>query len=340
MRRLLSLTMLIALILGGLWLGGETLLARRLSQIAMRDPAIAIGAVSELREWGRIGVHIADLHIDRPSSRLELPGADLWIAPTAPTEARLDLPPQALVDAGAGPMALGLEAADARIRLRPLAGMTLESAALRSGTMTLEGVPLARDLRLNAESAPPGPDAPYGTAAAYDLAAGIDRLDPARLGPEWTLPGPVHLTAQGRLWLDRAPGPGRLAPETRPAILGLRIDRADLSLGPFDARIMGHVEADPQGRAQGRLLLYTANAEPLLQAAADAGWFPANAVKLAGQMLETLGELPIPQAPASDNRAMSFPDPAKDELRLPLILSEGRMRLGPVPLGPAPFFPR
>ena len=70
MRRLLSLTILIAVILGGLWLGGETLLARKLRQVAAADPALAIGSVSELRELRRIGVRLDDLNVTRPAASL------------------------------------------------------------------------------------------------------------------------------------------------------------------------------------------------------------------------------------------------------------------------------
>ena len=55
MRRLLIVTILFLLVLGGLWLGGETLLARELRKLAAEDPAIEVAAVSELREFRRIG---------------------------------------------------------------------------------------------------------------------------------------------------------------------------------------------------------------------------------------------------------------------------------------------
>lgn len=336
MRRLLSLTILIAVILGGLWLGGETLLARKLRQVAAADPALAIGSVSELRELRRIGVRLDDLNVTRPAASLTVPGADIWVAPTSPAEGRLDLPPQILLDAGRGPMALGLQDADARLRLSLLGGLTLDSAALNAGALTLEDAALAQGLLLDADSASPGPGAPQDTEAAYDLTISLDGFDPRQLAPELPVPGLVGLAAQAQLWLDRAPGPRTLDPQSRPVLLGLRLDQADLTVGALSARIMGHLQADPQGRAQGQLVLYTPDAEALLQLAADAGWFPEKAVRLASRMLVTLGRAPIAEAGA--NQSMRFPEPAKGELRLPLTLSDGRMRLGPIPLGPAPIF--
>ena len=120
MRRLLTLTIFVALVLGGLWLGGETLLARELRRIAEGNPALSIAEVTELRETGRIGVHMSGLHLTRAEGALDLPEADLWLSPLAPTEAHLDLPAQAVIDSGHGAVTLWLGSTDARMRLRPL----------------------------------------------------------------------------------------------------------------------------------------------------------------------------------------------------------------------------
>ena len=140
MRRLLTLTIFVALVLGGLWLGGETLLARELRRIAEGNPALSIAEVTELRETGRIGVHMSGLHLTRAEGALDLPEADLWLSPLAPTEAHLDLPAQAVIDSGHGAVTLGLGSTDARMRLRPLGGMALGRIALSAGPLTLEGV--------------------------------------------------------------------------------------------------------------------------------------------------------------------------------------------------------
>ena len=63
MRRLLVLAVVFVAILAGLWLGGETLLARQLRKAAAQDPGFQIGAVTELRELRRIGVHLTDLRM-------------------------------------------------------------------------------------------------------------------------------------------------------------------------------------------------------------------------------------------------------------------------------------
>ncbi|KGJ04160.1 hypothetical protein IT41_11675 [Paracoccus halophilus] len=345
MRRLLILATLLAVLLAAFWLGGETLLARELRRLDARDPTVRIEAVSELREARRIGVQLSALRLDTPAGRLELPQADLWLAPLRPTEIRLNLPAQALLDLGAGPVTLGLTEAGGRIRLRPLAGGALDSAGLSTGPVTLDGAPLATSLGVTAALVPTGDDSPPNTMAAYDFALRTDRLDLARLTGGLPWPGPLQLDANGRVWLDSAPGPTRLAPGTRPLLIGLRIDRGELKLGPLAARLIGQLRADEQGRAEGRLALYTPDAAPLLRAAADAGLIPADAVGPAETVMRTLGAFPLAAAPGAKGdeagiAGMVFPAPAPGELRLSLRLADGRMSLGPVPLGPAPVFPR
>lgn len=343
MRRLLTLTIFVALVLGGLWLGGETLLARELRRIAEGNPALSIADVTELRETGRIGVHMSGLHLTRAEGALDLPEADLWLSPLAPTEAHLDLPAQAVIDSGHGAVTLGLGSTDARMRLRPLGGMALDRIALGAGPLTLDRAPLADGLELNGSHVAPATGV-ADAAAAYDIDLSVRRLDLVRLvaalsgdgSRETAIPSALQLEAQGRVWLDAAPGPGHLTPETRPAVLALRLEGARVTLGPLGARLIGQVSADETGHAQGLIALYTPDAAPLLQLAADLGWLPQGVVKLAGRMLKGMGELPMPAMPADTGPELTFPAPAKGELRLPLTLSGGRMSLGPIPLGPAP----
>ncbi|MBP8931830.1 MAG: DUF2125 domain-containing protein [Paracoccus sp.] len=344
MRRLLIVTILFLLVLGGLWLGGETLLARELRKLAAEDPAIEVAAVSELREFRRIGVHLTDLQIEKPAGSLTLPMLDLWLSPAHLTEARLALPPQAILDTGAGPMTLGLAEARGSLRLRPLGGMTLGSLALASGPLTVDDAPLAEALSLGAQVARLGHDTPAGAVAAYDLDIAILNFDLARLAPQLVLPGALGLEGKGRVWLDRAPGPATLSPGERPVPVGLRLDQADLKLGNAVVRISGRVQADSEGRTEGELTLSTSDIKPLLQAAASAGLIPEPAVKLAEAVWKKLAtrhdapETATPEtAPSAGEDATETTGP---ELRLPVTFREGKIYLGPLPLGPAPLFPR
>ncbi len=342
MRRLSILAILLILILGGLWLGGETLLARELRKISEKDPKVEIGTVTELRELQRIGLHLDDLDVQTSAGLLSLPMTELWLSPVHLTEGRLTLPTEAVLNTPAGPRALGLGNADASLRLRPLSGLTLGSLALNSGAMTIDGTALAKGVRVSAELGRLGHGAPLGALAAYDLDIDIDDLDPSLLAPEIQLPGALQFTAKGRVWLDSAPGPRTLAPETRPALVGLQILEAELRLGEVGTQITGRLQADALGRAEGELALSTRDIKPLLQAAAGAGLISENLATLAETVWKKLATR-RDKAAAQDSAADASPEPAPDmapELRLPLSFSNGKMHLGPLPLGPAPLFPR
>lgn len=339
MRRLFIVTILFLLVLGGLWLGGETLLARELRKLAAEDPAVEVASVSELREFRRIGVHLTDLRIEKPAGSLTLPMLELWLSPAHLTEARLALPPQAMLDTGVGPMTLGLAEAQGSLRLRPLGGMTLGSLALASGPLTVDDAPLADTLRFGAQIARLGHDAPAGAIAAYDLDFTILNFDLARLAPQIVLPGALGLEGKGRVWLDRAPGPATTSPGERPVPVGLRLDQADLKLGNAVVRISGRVQADSEGRTEGELTLSTSDIKPLLQAAASAGLIPEPAVKLAEAVWTKLATRHDgPETVPSDGQ--DAPGTTGPELRLPVTFREGKIYLGPLPLGPAPLFPR
>ncbi|RQP07255.1 MAG: DUF2125 domain-containing protein [Paracoccus sp. BP8] len=334
MRRLPALLIVLALILGGLWLGGESLMAQQLRRIAAGQPMLELGAVRELRDPRRIGVQAAALELQTEAGKVALPRAELWLNPLRPTELRLNLPPRATLDPGSGPLELGLADASARLRLQPLNGLGMASAGVAAGRLTVEDAELARALRADAELAALEADAPPGAAAAYDLDLTVDDLDPA-LFAALPLPGRLSLTATGRVWLDALPRPSALSADPAPLPVSLRLDDAELRLGTLRARILGRVQADAQFRAQGRLALYTRDAEPLLQAAAAAGLIPPKVVRLAGTMLKNISELPLPE-----DAGFRFPPPAEGELRLPLTFADGKTSLGPLTLGPAPAFPR
>jgi len=342
MRRLLVPLVLLALILGGFWLGGESLLVRQLRAAAARHPMLGLGEARELRDPGRFGIHARAVELRLQAGRIELPQAELWLTPLHPTTLHLALPSRAGFDPGsgsgsgfgAGPLDLGLGEAAARLRLQPLGGMAMAAAGLSAGPLSLQGSALAEALRVEALRVAPDRDDPAGAAAAYDFKLLLDDLDPVLLVPS-PLPGRLDLAARGRVWLDALPRPSALAAGLTPLPVGLRLDGAELRLGGLQARLMGRVEADTQGRAQGRIMLYTRDAEPLLQAAAQAGLIPPRAVTLAGAMLRNISALPL-----SGDGGQEYPPPAEGELRLPLDLAAGRTRLGPITLGPAPAFPR
>lgn len=212
MRRLLVLAVVFVAILAGLWLGGETLLARQLRKAAAQDPGFQIGAVTELRELRRIGVHLTDLRIDRPTGALTLPMAELWLAPSRLTEARLTLPDTATLETAAGPKVLGLSGAGADLRLRPLSGLTLGSMGLHSGAMTLDGAALANGVKVSAELGRLGGNSRNAPSRPMILISTLARWTPICLRRNWTCPAFWRCKpGVGSGWTAR-PAPGRFSP--------------------------------------------------------------------------------------------------------------------------------
>lgn len=326
MRRLLLWLTALAVLLCGAWLGGETLMVRQLRRFAAQDAGLRVATLDEMRRPGRLGVRATGVEVALPAGHLDLPTADLWLNPLRPTELRLALPAQVGIDAGAGPMALGLADAQARLRLRPLAGAEVGGLVLHAGAMTLDGAVLAQGLDVTATLSDK-------SAGAYDITLMLRGLDSRALG--LPLPDATDLTARGRLWLDRIPSPQTLEPGTQPLPTGLRIDDSALRIGRLDARILGELHADAQGRAEGQIAVYTRDARSFLDTAAETGLIPKKVVALAGTLLTNISALPM-----QEGGDMAFPDPAADELRLPLRMAEGKISLGPLTLGPAPLFPQ
>ncbi|MBZ0128219.1 MAG: DUF2125 domain-containing protein [Rhodobacteraceae bacterium] len=117
----------------------------------------------------------------------------------------------------------------------------------------------------------------------------------------------------------------RIAVETgAPLVTGLSVNRLDLRWGTLGLAASGDFEVAHNGRISGRLDLEIRNWRYVLDLFVAAGIVtPANA--------ETIRTgLDILTSGAAD----------PDILKAPLVLDGERMSLGPVPLGPAPYFVR
>ncbi|SMO51948.1 DUF2125 domain-containing protein [Paracoccus laeviglucosivorans] len=353
MRRLITLLVLLALIIGGLWLGGETLMARELRKFSAQGLGFSAGQITPLRNPGRMGVALRDAEIQTAALRVTVPQATLSVLPAVPLRARLDLPTTASVDMGNGPMPLELTDPQIDARFLALSGFVPERAHISSGPMRLDDAPLADALRLDAELTTLGADAPRVAAAAYDVNWQLQGVSPsampqlAQIARAIDAAGPLTFTGNGRVWLDTSPTPTALAADRPPLPTGIRLEQSELRMGNVTARLIGRIEADADGRAAGVLAIYSRDAGPMLDSAAESGLIPKRALLLANTMMRSISAMPMPgettHDPAEDPAAgtvvapaITYPKPQEGELRLPLIFADGRMSLGPIPLGSAP----
>lgn len=105
----------------------------------------------------------------------------------------------------------------------------------------------------------------------------------------------------------------------KPALLAVDLREANLVWGAFSIKAAGQVRADAAGFAEGTVSLTVQNWQLGLAAVEAAGLLPERARPLLHGLLEGL--------------AAQSPDGV---LHLPLVLTGGRVMLGPVPLGAAP----
>ncbi|MDS9468154.1 DUF2125 domain-containing protein [Paracoccus sp. MBLB3053] len=348
MRRILILVGFITVLVSGIWLGGESLLARQIRELASTGPAFAVEDVTPLRDLGRIGVRIDKPVFSGPSGNLSLEAADLWIRPLAPSVAELGLPQQARLELMDGPHDLGLTDPQVRMRFMPLSGFVPAKVEIGSGPVTLDEQDLASAISLIAERAETGTDAPASSLAAYDLLVDLDAVQPravpalAMLVAALPEGGPLSVAGKGKVWLDREPTAKALAMIPQPALTGLRLDEVQIAFGPVSARAMGEVIADAQGYAQGAVAIYTSDAEAMLDSASESGMIPGSASRLARSMIRAIsglrmpGEATDPAEAAAAPARMVYPEARAGELRLPIIFANGKASLGPVPLGAAP----
>lgn len=345
MRRLIALLLFLVLAVGALWLGGESYAARQLRTMSQAGLGFQAASVAPLRQPARIGADLQQVAVDTVIGQIQLPQVQLFVKPTSPWTIRLELPTQGSLDLGRGPQPLGLTNPQAQARVLPTSGFVPGTARVSSGPMTLAGLPLAEELTLDGAMVALGHDAPQDSVSAYDFDLSLTGVQPAAL-PQLALAlqalgvdGNAALTGQARLWVDRPATPTALA-QMQAQPTGLRVDQAQLSLGPISARVSGFVRPDADGRALGAVAIYTRDATPMLQAAANAGLIPSGAVKLAGTMLRSLSATELPGEADAEGQArypITWAKAQEGELRLPIIFVNGRMTLGPIPLGQAPL---
>ncbi len=104
-------------------------------------------------------------------------------------------------------------------------------------------------------------------------------------------------------------------------VQGVEVRTLDLSWGKLELEGSGQLAADPQGQAEGQIELRIKGWQAIPDAAIGLGLIQPG---MRGGLMGALEGL----AQAGD-------DPA--ELVLPLVMKAGRMALGPIPLGPAPY---
>lgn len=357
--RILVIPAAVLALIGGAWFGGESYLARQVQSALAQSPDLAVETVSPLRDPTRFGLSLANISFNDGRSVLTAPETRLWISPLSPTTLRADLPPALEIapvsavspDSSVSGTSLALSDGTLSAKVSPLHDLQLTRLDLGTGAVALNGRDLAQALSGRAELAALAHDSPKAAGAAYDLDLALAALDPEGLPAlsQLRLPeGMISADVKGRLWLEDAISP---LGGSAPVLVGLRSDHTVLSIGDLKARIIGRLQEDEAGFVEGAVMIYTADARPLLEFLASLGVIPEKTIPLGMTLLRGISRAGVGAGlPAADDAADStpveaapeegFPLPAANEIRLPLTFLDGKAMLGPIALGPAPRFPR
>ena len=141
------------------------------------------------------------------------------------------------------------------------------------------------------------------------------RFDPRGLLPETV----EDMRIEGTVRFD-APWDLDALAIRRPQPRQVEIDDLHALWGGLDLRVVGGFDIDAAGTPEGRLTVKAVNWRDMLDVLQSNGTLPAEFGPLARAALETLA--------GASGRA--------DTLDAPLTLSGGLIRLGPIPIGPAP----
>ena len=202
-----------------------------------------------------------------------------------------------------------------------------EADRLDSGTLDVTALEVVSDAgwrmtlasgRLAALAAEAAPEIVTLTLSAVDLAppARMARaLSDADLAPDAI----ERLQAEAEVTFDR-PWDRAALEQARPQPRRVVVKDAALRWGALELRVAGTLDVGEDGTPEGELLVKATNWRELLAAARASGALPEGLAGAAEGALELASRL------AGSPRTLD----------LPLGFSNGRTRLGPVPLGPAP----
>lgn len=325
MRRLLVLVLLAAAAWSGYWVIGSRALERGVADWFARMNAE--GIIAERSSLAVQGFpNRFDLTIDAP--RLHDPASGLgWEAPFVqlltlsyrPWHVIAALPSGQRVTTPQDVLTLASEKLQASIRVVPGAALTLDELRVMGTGLDLVADSGSR-LRIDEARFATRRTLPDGTS--HEI--GLDLLG-VHPDPAWhaALPGlpetveKFHFDAEAAFTapLDRH------SAETRPGLESLHLAALTLDWGQVALAGKGDIAVDASGRAEGRITLSFTNWRDLIPVAIAAGLVSAEVAPTWERALSLL-------AASSGSR---------DTLDLPLVFANGRMSLGPLPLGPAPL---
>lgn len=328
MRKLLVLLLLGTGLWWGYWFAGSSAVRQGVEQAFAE--AAAQGMTAE-----RTAITVAgfpnrfDLTVE--GIRYADPGAGLgWQAPFAqvfamtwkPWHIIAVLPPEQMVTLPGEEITILADGLRASVRARPATDLALAMAVAETDSLLARS---SAGWTFGTDRSVLSLGAAQGRPAAYDLSVDIAALTPdpallAQLVPDGSLPPALEMIRL-RATLTLTAPLDRHAGQTRPRLAALDLTDTLVTWGALSVTASGSIAPDDKGLAAGRIEITVTNWRRILPVLVASGAIRPELAQTVETMLASL--------------AQQTGD--AEVLPLPLVLENGWMSLGPVPLGPAPL---
>jgi len=339
MRKLIVVLLLGAGLWSGYWFAGSTALRQGVEGWFTDQTARGLTAEKSALEVkgfpNRFDLRVEGVTLADPATGFgwQAPFAEVYSMTWKPWHIIAALPPEQVITTPGETIVLTSEGLLASFRARPTLDLPLAVVGLESGAIsatsdagwTFGARRAAVSLKAaDVVSGEAGVDPVPAEAATYILVLDLEGLtpDPAEMAvitANADLPPVIDAvrvlgSAQLSAPLDRNFDAARVTP------LGLKLDRLDILWGQLQVQASGTLVPDAEGFAQGRIDIAVTNWQPLVPVMVAAGTIKPELALTVENMLAGL--------------AKGGGDP--NVVNLPLVMREGWMSLGPLPLGPAP----
>ncbi|MCU0829305.1 MAG: DUF2125 domain-containing protein [Tabrizicola sp.] len=333
MRKLLVLLILGTALWSGYWFFGSN--AVRNGAEDWFANAAAQGLVAEKSSLtvagypNRFDLTVTDLRLSDPAGGTgwQAPFVQVFAMTWKPWHIIAALPPSQVVTLPDQEITVTSEGLRASFRAKPATDVPLAAVILESGPFKATSTAgwttgAARAVAsISADEEVPGAgDAPNAYVLSLDL--GDLTPDPAATQTILADSGLPPVIATVRILVNATTTAplDRHAGDTNPRLATLSLRDLSVIWGDLSVSAAGDIAPDQDGYAAGRIDIAVTNWQPLVPAMVAAGAVKPELAQTVQTMLTAL--------------ARDTGD--ENVLKLPLVLQDGRMSLGPVPLGPAP----
>ena len=323
MRRLIWAVLAAAGLWGGYWYVGATALERAArGWLASEAPRVRTASADVAGFPNRFDLTLTALRVGQPGGVIwQAPFLQLFALSYKPWHLIAAFPPAQTVTLPDGTvLEVAAKKLQASLVVTPSSDVALNRIVVAGSGLTLrvqDRPGLAVDsLQFNTRRDPARTDTHEIWLGVTGLRPdqGLLTAPPDRLLPEGD--ASLHLDA----FIGFSAPLDRFTADTRPVPVLIEVKQARLVWGAIRAEATGRIVSDAAGLAEGQIDLVLAGWDSALALAVAAGAMRPGIATTWAELARRLAE--------------ASPDP--DRIDLPLVFANGRIRLGPLPLGPAP----